>query len=64
MAYLSKSQHKLYVRLCDEYNSKNIQRFASFQSFLESKKTSAYKSMRPNALTDIISVIDFAKTDL
>lgn len=63
MSYLSKSQHALYRRLCDEYNNKNIQRFASFPSFLESKRTAAYKSKKANALTDIVSVIDYAKTD-
>jgi len=60
---MNKAQHKLYSSLCHEYNDNNIQRFASFQSFLDSKQVKAYKSKKADALTNIIEVIQFAKTD-
>ena len=63
MAYLNKQQHNLYKKLCDEYNDNNIQRFASFQSFLDSKQVKAYKSKKENALTDILAVIQYAEND-
>lgn len=60
MRTISAKGHKLYVKLCDEYIKKNVQRVCSLQTFLTAK----YKQCKnPTRAALIYEVIQYAETD-
>ena len=52
--------NKLYTKLSNEYNKNNIQKYCSFQSFLEFKYNECKNSAKKSLIHD---VIEYAKTD-
>jgi hypothetical protein len=60
MNYLTKSERNLYNKLCDTYNDKNLQRFCSLQSFIESRIKTAKK---PEKATALQNVLNYAEND-
>ncbi len=57
---MKKQMLKLYSKLCDEYNNKNLQRYCSFQEFLSHR----YKTEKNLIKKDLIQdVINYALTD-
>jgi hypothetical protein len=60
MNTLSKLEQKLYSKLCDTYNDKNLQRFCSLQNFIESRIKTA---KTPEKATALQNVLNYAEND-
>jgi hypothetical protein len=59
---LSSKQHKLYKKLCDDYNNIGMWAIVSFQTYIESKIQTAISKNHKN-VSDLIDVANFAQND-
>ena len=57
---MKKQMLKLYSKLCDEYNNKNMQRYCSLQVFLNQKYNNEKNPIKKSLIYD---VVEYAKTD-
>ena len=63
MANLTKMQHSLYKKLCDEYINNRLEFICSLQSFLKTKAKTALKANKGILFLDITAILEYAEND-